>query len=220
MNFLQLVQRLRMEAGVSGTGPVSVVAQTGEMAELVTWIQAAYQDIQNLRPNWRFMQDEFTFPMIAGVKAYLPSAVSLDDLAIWLPDDVRAYLVVADESALTYEPWADFRAIRDMGAIPTGRPTHFSIKPNNALVFWPTPDDDYTCRGEYICVPDELSGNTDTPIIPAQYHMLIVWRALTSYGAALAAEEKYNHGLQEYRRLMKAMEATQLPDEDIWEPLV
>lgn len=220
MNFLQLVQRLRMEAGVSGTGPVSVVAQTGEMSELVTWIQAAYQDIQNLRPNWRFMQDEFTFPMIAGVKIYLPTAVSLDDLAIWLPDDVRAYLVVADESALTYEPWADFRAIRDMGTIPTGRPTHFSIKPNNALVFWPTPDDDYTCRGEHICVPDELSANTDTPIIPAQYHMLIVWRALTSYGAALAAEEKYNHGLQEYRRLMKAMESTQLPDEDIWEPLV
>ena len=219
MNFLQLVQRLRMEAGVSGTGPVSVVAQTGEMAELVTWIQAAYQDIQNLRPNWRFMQDEFTFPMIAGVKIYLPTAVSLDDLATWLTDDIRVYSSEGDEDAITYEPWADFRAIRDIGTIPTGRPMHFSIKPDNSIVFWPTPDDDYTCRGEYIRIPDELSGNTDTPIIPARYHMLIVWRALAQYGAALAADEKYNHAVIEYRRLMRAMEATQLPDETLWEPL-
>ena len=208
-----------MEAGVSGDGPVSTVSQTGEMAELVTWIQAAYQDIQNLRPNWRFMQGEFSFSMIAEIKVYTPISAGIDDLAIWLTDDIRVYSDAGDEDAITYEPWADFRAVRDIGTIPAGRPTHFSIKPDNSIVFWPTPDDAYTCRGEYIVTPDELDGNTDTPIIPAQYHMLIVWRALVQYGAALAADEKYNHASLEYRRLMRAMEATQLPDMAMWEPL-
>ena len=205
---------------MSGTGPTSVIGQSGEMAELVTWIQAAYQDIQNLRPNWRFMRSEFTFPMIAGVNTYLPTAVSLDDLATWIADDLRAYLLPGDESGLTYETWDDFRAVRDIGTVPSGRPTHFSVKPNNAVIFWPTPDDAYTCKGEYVIVPDELSSNTDAPIIPVQYHMLIVWRALINYGAALAADEKYNHGLNEYKRLIRAMEATQLPYEPMWEPLV
>jgi len=35
MNFLQLAQRVRQEAGISGDGPVSVVNQTGEMKRVV-----------------------------------------------------------------------------------------------------------------------------------------------------------------------------------------
>ncbi|MFH1302221.1 MAG: hypothetical protein ABIK07_14265, partial [Planctomycetota bacterium] len=209
MTFLELAQRLRLESMVSGSGPSSVVGQVGELGELVAWINTAYQDIQLLHDDWRFMQSEFSFPTIANVNTYTPAAVSLTALAEWLVGDLRCYLSLGDENPMLYEGWGEFRAVRDLGDVTTGRPTHFSVKPDNSLILWPTPDQIYTVRGEYIIVPDVLSGNTDEPIIPARFHMIIVWRALIYYGAALAADEKLAHGRNEYTRLMRALRASQ-----------
>ena len=211
MNYLALCQRLRMEAGVSGTGPSAVTGQTGELGEIVTWVNAAYEDIQSLHTTWLFRQDDFSVSLISGTYTYTPASLSIDDLLEWKTDDVRIYLDAADEAQITYTPWDDFRRAYMIGSLPSGRPSVFSVKPNNSIVFWPTPDGAYTCVGEYVKQVDTLSGNTDTPIFPSDFHMLIVWRALKYYAGLLAAPEKYAHGEAEYQRLMRAMENSQLP---------
>jgi len=219
MNFLQGVQRLRIEAGISGSGPTSVVGQVGELSELVEWYNSAYEDIQNLHRNWRFLWGEFSFDLIIDTVSYTAAAAGYSDLNEWKLDDVRVYLDSADEDQLIYEIWDDFKAVRQIGTVSTGRPTHFSISPNNSIAFWPTPDQTYTAVGEYYKSAETLSGNTDEPIFPSQYHMAIVWRALMFYAAGLSAAEKYTHGHTEYRRIMRAMEVTQLP-QIVWgEPL-
>lgn len=211
MNFLAGVQRLRLECGISGTGPVSVVGQTGEMLELVTWYNSAYEDIQNLHKTWRFMRDDYTFNTIASTPAYTPSGAGITDLGEWIQRDVRVYLNADDEQQMAYEDWDLFREVRDIGTVQEGRPSVFSIKPDNSIVLWPTPDTEYVVRGEYYKKAETMSADGDVPIFPSQFHMIIVWRALITYGAGMAAGEKLTLGQAEYVRLRRSMESSQLP---------
>lgn len=213
MNFLEGVQRLRMECGVEGlTGPVSVTDQTGEMLELVTWYNSAYEDILNLHKNWRFMQEEFSFNTIASVSTYTAAGVNITDLGEWITDDTRVYLLQADEQRIEYMPWAQFKESTQIGTIQTGRPSLYSVKPDNSLVFWPTPDTEYTVVGEYYKKPEQMDiADASEPVFPSQYHMIIVWRALIYYGAGLAALEKHAFGQAEYTRLRRSLEFSQLP---------
>lgn len=215
MNFLQLCRRLRQECGISGTGPTTTTGQVGELAEVVSWVNSAYEDIQNLHTKWLFRIKSFSAALTAGTSEYSANDLSISDLLVWNKDDVRIYLNTEDESWIQFLPWDVFRMSCLIGTIPQQRPSTFSIKPNNSIVFWPTPDNAYTAVGEYTATTDTLSGDTDTPVFPAGYHMAIVWRALRFYAGLLAAPEKTMHSDYEYRRIIRAMESTQLP-EMIW----
>jgi len=50
--------------------------------------------------------------------------------------------------------------------------------------------------------------------------MIAVWRGLMLYGAYDAANERYSHGHNEYRRLIGAMHADQMPKILFGNPLV
>jgi hypothetical protein len=192
------------------------------MLRVVEWIAAAYEDIQNTHATWRFLRDDFSFSTIASTQAYTPAAVSINDHATWIEEDMRVYSSVADESFLDYCMWEDFKIAYMRGAHRTqeGRPSIISVKPsNNALTLWQLPDAVYTVLGEYYTVPDVLSGDSDSPVFPARFHMIIVWRALMFYGAYAAADEKYAHGQNEYRGLMMDLELDQLEEMVYGEPL-
>jgi hypothetical protein len=224
MTFLELCQRLRIEAGISGTGPISVVGQTGEYEKVVKWILTAYEDIQNMHATWKFLQDDFSFLTADGAQNYTLAAADLTDLATWKHDeetDLTIYSSVSDEQYLIYVPWSTFKAAYMFGNNRTakGRPTIATIKPDNSMSLWMIPDGIYTVTGEYFKKAQTLSANTDVPLIPTQYQMIIVWRALTYYGAFAAAGEKFMQGQNEYRRILKEMEKHQLPQITWGEPL-
>jgi hypothetical protein len=214
--FLQLCQNLRSEAGISGTIS-STQNQVGELARVVTWIRRAYRDIQNLYPNWNFLRTDFTFPTIASADTYLPTAVNIADHGAWKVDSLRCYLTSVgstDEQWLDYVPWEDFRDTYKFGANRsiTGRPIKVSVKPDQSLVFYPTPDDVYTIVGERFKSAQELNENADIPLIPAQYHDIIMWRALIFYGEFESAQEHLSTGEAEYKRLLRSLEARELPN--------
>ena len=226
MTYLELARRLRKEAGGSGTdsSPASVDSQTGEMLQLVNWINTAYEDVQNEHATWRFLRSDFSFTTTADTQEYDPtdSGVITDtDLASWVKDDIRVYESVSDENYLNYIPWDEFRESYMFGSSreSTGKPIIVSVKPDNNLILWPIPDDEYTVNGEYYKTADVLSGDSDTSIIPTRFQMVIVWRALMYYGAYNAANEKYVHGENQYKRLISKMELDQLEDFTYGDPL-
>jgi len=219
MNQLEGVNRFKLEAGLHVPDLITTVGQTGEMAELVAWFDAAYEDIQNLFTRWRFMNTQFSFPTIADTKAYTPAAVSITNHASWKWEDIRIYDNLVDEVQLTYEPWEVYRFVRDIGVIPTGRPTHVSVKPDESLIFWPTPDKVYTVTGERYISPDILVANTGVPIMPVRFHMAIVWRALIYYAESLAAPESLAKGDRNYKRVYRSMYTSQIAKENWAEPL-
>ena len=65
--FLELVNDLRRECSVAGTGLSSVVDQTGESQRLVRWINQAHEEIQGKYFDWRFLRGISTFDTVAGV---------------------------------------------------------------------------------------------------------------------------------------------------------
>ncbi len=215
MTFLELCQRLRREAGLSGSGPQTTVSQTGESLNMVEWIQSAYTDIQNLYPDWKFLQTEFSFNCTIGKREYSLADLSLTDLNRWRTidwDSFRYYLT--DEATEQYAyvmAWDDFRSIYQFGTTRTssGQPQYVAVKPDKSLIFYQTPDQEYTINCEYYKKADILSGDSDEPIFPSQFHMVIVWRALTFYGAFDAAQEKYAQGQNEYKRILSALKKDQ-----------
>jgi len=221
MTYLELCKRLRQEAGLSGTGPTTAISQTGEMLRVVEWIDAAYESIQSYHATWRFLRSDFSFSTIDGTQAYSPADVSITDLATWIEEDIRVYSSVADESYLQYELWRTFRAVYLYGAYRSqeARPTTVSIKPDNSIIFYPTPDAVYTIDGEYFKTPDAMALDADEPNFPARFHMAVVWRALMLYGAYAAADEKYAHGEKEYNRIFSELQRDQIDQISYGAPL-
>lgn len=224
MTFLEMCQRLRLEAGISGSGPASVIGQAGQLDKVVKWILSAYENIQNMYATWDFLRTDFTFSTIANIQNYTSTAVDLTDLATWKAkenSDLTIYSSVSDEQYLTVVSWDEFKAIYMFGTSrsQTERPTVAAIKPDNSMSLWPIPNAVYTVTGEYYKAAQTLTINTDTPIFPSQFHMAIVWRALMYYGADYAADEKYAHGQNEHKNLLKKLEKDQLPKFSYGEPL-
>jgi hypothetical protein len=216
MTFLQLCKRLRMEAGIPGTGPITAIDQSGEIGRIVDWVSSAYEDIQNLRATWKFLRTSFTFSTMAAKQNYTLTDVSLTDLAVWKTsrdDDLTIYSSVSDEQYLIYCPWDVFKGTYLFGTnrTTTGRPTIATIKPDNSMSLWPIPNTVFTVIGEYYKKAQTMAVDSDEPLIPSQFHIIIVWKALMYYGAYSGSPDLYTHGEREYKHVLRKLEKNQLP---------
>ena len=230
MNYLQLAQRLRQECAVSGTGPTSVLNQTGMAGLLVSWIDAAWVEIQGLHNNWNWMREPFTFETAVGVGDYLPTAITntltgqpMTDLRFWHKETFRAQkksIGVQDEQWLVEWEYQIFRNTYRFNIQVNSRPVVFAEKPNGkAVMLGALPEDIYNINGEYQVKATHLAADTDVPDMPEAYHLLIVYKAMQSYGLYEAASEVVSRGQMEYQKLLTQLEREQLPDVYLGQPL-
>lgn len=231
MNFLQLAQRLSVECGISGTGPSSTINQTGMSGKLVNWIQSAWLEIQGLHDNWGWMREPFAFNTVAGTGDYAPASTVntltgnvLSDLRFWHKDTFRCQRVsigVQDEQWLVEWDYQVFRNTYRFNVQVNNRPVVFAIKPNGkAVMLGSIPDDVYSVTGEYQYKPRSLVGDAAEPEMPNDaLHMLIVYKAMQSYGMFEAAPEVIQRGQAEYSRLLNQLEREQLPEVILGNPL-
>ncbi|WP_027854698.1 hypothetical protein [Marinobacterium litorale] len=223
MNFLQLVQRYRQETGYASTGPTTVVGQTGDHAKAVDWVSSAYVELQN-RLRWRWLRRRFTLTTASGTKRYVYSDCTdvvaneaIDRFREWIIDrrnQMLCYLQSSGESAeywVTPISWEQYRQIYLIGSTPNGPPAHVAVDPSNNLVLGPTPNDVYVLSGEYHRGSQVLAADDDTPEMPSDYHMLIVYAAMMDYGYYEVANEVLGRGREKHRRLLRQLEASQAP---------
>ena len=226
MNFLELVQTLRREVGYASTGPSTVVSQTGMHEKAVEWIKNAYIELQNTH-YWDWLRKEFTLNTVASDYSYsygdctdVPTGSAITRLKRWAIEDPynpsKCYLQssgVGGEYWLTYIDWEAFRTLYLLGAREEGAPSHISIDPNNNLVLGPTPDAVYVITGEYHRSAQILdtTDNTDTPEMPSDYHMLIVYAAMEDAGLDDVAEEVLARSERKKRRVIRQLRQVQLP---------
>ena len=221
--YLELCSLAREKCGIAGTGPADVTTQTGELARLVGYVRDAYVDIQNLHPDWLWMRSSTSFTTTASTGTYTTGSgagtvnVAAASLGSWYRDTFRCYLTATgtnDEQFLEYIPYDAWRNTFNFGAMrsATGRPTVFSISPARGICLGQIPAAGYTVTGDYQAAPTVLAADGDTPGLPAQYHMLIVWKAAMYYGVHEAAPEVYDEGLINYKRILSQLEIDQRPD--------
>lgn len=217
MNFLQLVQRVRQEARIPGTGPVTTASQTGEMRRLVDWTSSAWTEIQQLHDDWLFMRKEFSFNTIAADGEYTPTDAGITDFSIWLPDTFRCYLTSVgypDEQWLVEWPYEVFRNTYRFAGNRTqqGRPVVFARRPlDRAIMFGPLPNDIYTVVGEYMKSPTVLTADSDVPGIDEDHQMVIVWKALMAYGLEESASEVIARAERSYMQALASLERHMRP---------
>jgi hypothetical protein len=217
MNLLQLVNQTRIECGVSGPALATAQSQTGESARIVAWVQQAWIDVQTSKEDWLFLREPFTFNTVANQWQYSATTdCGLTDFGNWKRDSFRASTVgndYKDEQLLNYMEWTTYRNLYRYANMRNtkARPVVVSITPEKDLAFGSIPDQAYVIDGEYYTQPVSLTADTDSPAIPARFHMIIVYRAMMYYAGYEAAPEVLARGDFEYRRLYSRMEIDQLP---------
>ena len=196
MNLLGIVQSLHYEAKLAGSAPSGVAGQTGRSADLVRWAIEAYNDIQRDKDGkWKWLRGDWYFDTVADTASYAPGAVNdTDTTAIitrfraWDLDTRELPLIFlsadgqATQREMLIKDWRDFRYIYLRGTHTAGYSGDIAAKVDNKLFLGPTPNDVYRVTGTYWKSIQELVVDADTPEMPADFHMAIVYRALVKYG--------------------------------------
>lgn len=230
MNFLELTKRLSSEVGASGNGPSSVLFQTGSSQRLVNWIASAWLEIQGLHNTWNWMRYPFQWETVAGTGDYLPTAITntltgdlMTDMRYWYKDTFRAQkksIGIQDQQWLVEWEYYVFRNTYRFNLQVNGRPVVFGENPQGkAILLGQVPDDVYLITGEYQKKAWSLVNNEDEPDIPEAYHMMIVYKAMISYGMFEAAGEVVQRGQAQYQNLLTQLEREQLQEVYLGNPL-
>jgi hypothetical protein len=231
--FLQLVNKLSSESGISGAPAAitSVIGQTGMALRMVNWTIASYREIQGRSAQWRWLRSTFSFPTVAGTDTYAYNAAGCIDTRLgapitrfrgWIPfgergeSNISRYLTaggVPGQMWMTFLPWSIFRAMYKFGPMQLNQSTiiHVTITPQNQLMIGPNPNEVFTVLGEYQMAAQILAADGDVPEMPEDYHDLIFYRAMEKYGRFQAAPEVVARGETEGGRIMRALEQGQLP---------
>lgn len=218
--FLDCVQRLAFECGIAGTGPTTVLNPTGQTADLVNWVGAAWLEIQNLHTDWSFMLQSpgVSFTTIAGQALYTPTAcgIAAGEVSEWKRDTFRNYLTSAgtpSEVQMDYVPYDEWRDLYQIGALRTSqiRPLVFTVHPDQSIGL-ATPLTGYTITGDYYSTPVAFAADDDEPSLPTKFIMAIVYKAMMFYGAYESAPETYNQGEAQYNKFITRMEVGRLPE--------
>lgn len=215
---------------MNGTGPTSVTGQAGEYKRVVDWINNSYMDIQLKHDDWNFMWAEFSKDLTAGTGEYTAKEMTHNNLASQVDvarfdlESFRYYLKSSGVSAENFCCHHEYHAFRDMyrfGSTRTqqGVPSEFAVAPNKNVLFWQTPNDVYVINGIFYRAATKMSADSDVPILPSEFHYLIVWWALTKYAGFEESSPVFQNGVAQLNRMLNKMERQERPEILCAEPL-
>lgn len=221
MNYLELAQKTRRKCRISGSGPSAITSQSEEYQRVLDWVNEAWMFIQRKHQDWRWMRKSATAITVQGQSTYSPTTdFTLTDFGYWALDErrddtFRNYVTSVGPASEVFMPIIDYDTWRDrylFGATryAYSRPIEIALAPNNALAVGPVPVAGYTLSGDYYSVPTEMAAAGDTPGMPTQFHMAIVYKAMMLYGASESAPEVYDDGELNFKIIMGQLELAQL----------
>lgn len=185
MNLLQMAQRLHRESGRSGNGPTTLTGATKEHQRLADWLNDAWAELQERPIDWAWMRKRLTAgTLTTGRWRYVGADLGLSDFGRWRPASPGyaplAFLPSepANKRRLHWMPLDRFRAGYIDADTQAGPPLDWSIDDDGALLIGPQSDQSYSLVAEYLRATTTLTNDADEPNLPAQHHMLLVWRAL------------------------------------------
>lgn len=235
MSFLTLCQDVCRECGVAGgdSVPSAVTGQTGELDRVVNWVKNRWTEVQNRHQTWKWMRHGFTFDTVADDDTYAYGDITdttasavITRLGRWWVDDeddpAKIYLTstgVGGQGYLCWLPWDAFKAIYRIGTQNSGVPAHITVDPQNRIVIGPKPNGIFTITGDYQRSAQVMTDDADVPEMPTQFHSLVAYLAMEDYGYFESAPEVLARGQKHGNRLMRQLEANQLPPPKMPPPL-
>lgn len=230
MDLLALTQRLWSESGRLGPGPSAIVGLQGDQLRAANKIRDAWRNLQLERDKlWSWMRRSTRIPLSVGVGSYTAAGASLTDHWKWWPETMRYQPNVMDAptagnrlSAMTWLPYDEFREIHLSTPVSPGLPVDWSVAPNNTLLVGPAPQTaGMHLEIDYLTKPTELVLGSDTPNMPEEYHMLLVWMGLEQQAATDENQPEIIRAQRNARLIKSALMTDQAlnPSMEYWEPL-
>jgi hypothetical protein len=197
-----------------------VSGQIGRAADIVRWYAEAYNDIQRERDGrWKWLYADFqllpNFPVGAyayGLATDVAAGGAISRFRSWALDPRNPPLIyrpsegIATQAALCVEKdWFHFKRHYLVGAPAAAKPVRVCEDPHGRLVFSPSPNVSYTVDGQFFRSPQLLIANADVPEMPSDFHMLIVYRAMTKYGYDQVAPEILSRAAYDGESLYNAL---------------
>ena len=221
--FLEIVRRYVQDCGIdhTGTKPLTVVNQIGELKRAVDNIAESWFMIQQFRQDWKFKRYSVSFPTVDGQMEYTRQEIGLEGgtFGRWIRDSFRNYHTATGFRSEMFMKWLSYEAWRDQYKFSTFRttksqPQHWTNLPvTEGIGLGLPPLAGYTVIGDYYTAPIRMSVDEDVPELPAKHSfMLIVYHAMETYGYYEAAPEVIANAKKNYRRLLRALLNDQLPD--------
>lgn len=114
--------------------------------------------------DWPWLQAATTFSTVAGTQGYSP------------PDDWARTkgLIIDGNTALE---WRSLAEVREIPTTATDTPQFFTVFAEEILLA-PVPADAYTVKHDYFVSETVLDADTDTPLMPSQFHFAVVAKAV------------------------------------------
>lgn len=185
MNFLQLCQDLVSELGLAGgSGPTTVLNQQGELKNVVRWVRDAALLIDNQWADWGYLWCEYLGVINADTRAPTPPNNPTGvQVRAWDRDSLVINAGTTAAKPLVYEEWSIFRKLRQLGTagLAVDEPAIVTIRPDGQLMTYPTANASFPVSGEFWRRPLVLTNDTDVPLMPAEYHRLIMVTAAIKY---------------------------------------
>lgn len=223
LTYLQLCQKTARECGLSGSGPLTVLNQTGQLGRVVNWVAEALIDVESAHPDWQWMRLGMSFTTVAGQAEYPAEGgagtcgIAAGTFGRWQRKRFRNYptasgnIAEVDMEMIDYDDWRDcysFGATRYVQS----RPMVVAKTPSEGLALGPYPAVGYTVTGDYYRAPQVLVADTDTCAFNAQYDWIVIYKAMMYYGMYEAAPEVLGRGQEEFDKMMARMQALRLPE--------
>ncbi len=174
MNTLEIVQATRLASGVQGEID-TIVSQTGIKKTVISFVNSAYNDIQLLRDDWSWRQTGGSFNWTNVSTSEVLSGVSKINLLYY---DQTPLIFVEYEQWLLNGPYTS-----------QPYPYIFTIQPETRGIIINTVDASYGVYYRGVKYPESLTSNTQTPLLPAEHHNVIVYKAAKEIGLFLGNAE-------------------------------
>jgi hypothetical protein len=144
--FLELCKAGRRATGITGTGPTTVLNNTGDYEKLVEWVALADQELQSRWFDWDFLHvSTWSTATIIGV----PSVIAPSDIGSWDTDSFYLNYTLPTGTKLTSMDYKEWRKTMRQGTQTNQRPTIAVVKPDLSLILQSPPDAVYSLTADY-----------------------------------------------------------------------
>lgn len=156
-----------MNLGELRTGLQALGYNTETVSQQNYFLNATYREVIGA-DRWPFLEKQATLTLTPN--QFAQSYSTITDLLEW--DAVRLSLNGDTWNLENTEP----QAMRDLETdynTSVGTPEKWSLLAGQ-VHFWPAPDQPFVATVDYIYAPPDLVSDSDVPVIPAQFHDVLV----------------------------------------------
>jgi hypothetical protein len=159
-----------------------------------TWTLAAATTTDYIFITTTYVAETFAGTEVIGVRDYefyttdSVQSFDLDSFYIYTKTDGRS-----KRSKLNYIEYKEFNSRYQDYTTPSDI-SAITITPDKRLRLSALPDSVFVIEAVAFDTPQEMAANDDVPVMPSNFHRLIVWRALQDYGGFEESASIFQHG--------------------------